>query len=74
MKHRHARASADTGPSPYISPSELAERWCCGRSTVDRIAEREGLSRLCLGEGRNGVIRYLREEVELVEEERLLRG
>ncbi len=56
--------------SPYLSPRELAERWRCARSSVDRIARRLGLSRLCLGEGRNGMVRFLREEVEQYEESR----
>ena len=47
--------------TPYISPNELAERWQCSRSTVDRIARRADLSRLCIGEGKNGSIRYLTE-------------
>src|SRR5262245_16736495 len=58
--------------SPYVSPRELASRWQCSRSSVDRIAERAGLSRLCLGEGRNGMVRYVREEVERYEESRRL--
>lgn len=56
--------------SPYLSPNELAERWRCSRSSVDRIARRVQLSRLCLGEGRNGIVRYLREEVEAYEASR----
>ena len=48
---------------PYISPNELAERWQCSRSSVDRIARRAGLRRLCLGKGKNGNIRYLKKEV-----------
>ena len=64
MQKEHARL--------YLSPRELAIRWRCSRSTVDRIAKREGLARLCLGEGRNGIIRYLREEVEALEKSRLL--
>ena len=54
-------------PSPFISPRELAERWQCARSSVDRIATRAGLRRICLSEGRNGMVRYLREEVEAYE-------
>ena len=69
---RSKRSGKEAAVSPYISPRELAQRWRCGRSTVDRIAERERLTRLCLGEGRNGVIRYLLEEVESLERERLL--
>lgn len=66
--------SAERSFSPYISPRELARRWRCGRSTVDRIAERERLTRLCLGQGRNGVIRYRLAEVEALEERLLLPG
>ncbi len=54
----------------YFSPKELAERWRCARSSVDRIARRAGLKRLCLGEGRNGIVRFLREEVEAYEASR----
>ena len=57
---------------PYISPNELAERWACSRPSVDRIARRNGLTRLCLGEGKNGTIRYLRKEVIAYEKERLI--
>lgn len=46
-----------------ISPKELADRWRVSRSSVDRIARRAGLTRVCLGEGRNGVIRYYFKEV-----------
>ena len=37
----------------YLSPKELQERWRCSRSSVDRIARRARLTRLCLGEGRS---------------------
>lgn len=47
----------------YVSPKELAGRWQCSRTSVDRIARRAGLTRLCLGEGKNGIVRYVREEV-----------
>jgi len=33
------------------------------RSSVDRISRREGMTRLCLGEGKNGTVKHLREEV-----------
>ena len=56
--------------SPYISPRELVKRWKCSRSSVDRIAQRAGLRRVCLGEGRNGLIRYIRKEVEAYEAQR----
>ena len=60
MKTDHAK-SRDT--SPYVSPKELAARWQCSRSTVDRIARREGFMRVCLGTGNNGIVRYVRKEV-----------
>lgn len=56
--------------SPYVSPNELAERWDCARSSVDRIARRAGMTRLCLGEGKNGMVRYVRKEVEDYEAKR----
>jgi len=46
---------------------ELTESRRCGRSSVDRIAHRAGLHRLCLGTGRNGMVRYIRKEVEAYE-------
>lgn len=56
--------------SPYISPKELQNRWQCSRSSVDRIARRTGLSRVCLGDGKNGIVRYVREEAEAYEASR----
>ena len=53
--------------SPYLSPKDLQERWRCSRTSVDRIARRAGLKRFCLGEGRNGIVRYSRKEVEAFE-------
>ncbi len=58
---------------PYLSPRELAARWRCSRSSVDRIARRIGLSRVYLGDGRNGIVRYLRKEVEAYEETRRIK-
>ena len=58
--------------SPYISPKELAERWRCARSSVDRIARRNSFTRLCIGEGQNGAVRYLRKEVKAYEEKMLV--
>ena len=48
----------------YISPKELAERWQCTQSSIIRIARRAGFTKLCLGVGRNGMVRYMRKEVE----------
>lgn len=69
---RRAAAAVGGEPSIYISPNALAERWSCARSSVDRIARRAGLTRLCLGEGKNGMIRYIRKEVEAYEAKRLI--
>jgi len=44
--------------SPYVRPKELAQRWRCARSTVDRIADREGFRKLHLGNGANSPVRY----------------
>lgn len=60
--------------SPYLSPKELAARWRCSRSSVDRIARRARLTRVCLGEGVNGIVRFLLEEVERFEESRRSSG
>jgi len=68
MKKKHSHPE----PSPYISPIELVERWRCARSSIDRIARRAGMKRLYLGEGRNGIVRYLRKEVEAYEQSRLI--
>ena len=57
--------------SPYLSPKELAERWRCARSSVDRVARKAGLTKLCLGNGKNGMVRYLKKEVEDYELTRL---
>lgn len=62
----------DQATSPYISPKELAARWRCGRSSVDRIAQLAGMTRLCLGYGKNGTVRYLLKEVEAYEQSRLI--
>lgn len=56
--------------SDLITPRTLAERWQCSRSSVDRIARRNRFTRFCLGNGRNGMVRYLRKEVEAYEASR----
>lgn len=58
----------------YVSPNELANRWQCSRSSVDRIARRARLTRVLLGEGRNGLVRYIRKEVEAYEQSRCVRS
>jgi hypothetical protein len=67
---KKSKQTSSEQESPYFSPSELAERWRCGRSSVDRIARRAGLTRLLLGTGRNGIVRYDRKEVLLYESSR----
>lgn len=61
--------TGDSG-SEFVSARTLAERWQCSRSSVDRIARRAGLSRFCLGDGKNGMVRFLRREVVAYEAER----
>lgn len=57
----------------FISAREILKRWGCGRSTVDRIARRQKFTRVQLGEGKNGMVRYLRKEVEAYEASRQVR-
>lgn len=59
-----------TNQSKYITPNELAIRWKCSRTSVDRYTKSAGLTRLCLGDGKNSAIRFLRKEVEAYEKER----
>lgn len=65
-----SKSKAPATQSPYVSPKELAQRWRCSRSSVDRIARCSGLTRVCLGNGRSGMVRYIREEVEALETQR----
>lgn len=58
--------------SKYVAAKELMVRWQCSRSQVPRIATRLGLRRLLTGVGPNGMVRYLREEVEMKEQTRLI--
>ena len=53
----------DISDAKYISPNQLAARWACSRSSVDRVAQKAGFSRFFLGSGKNGNIRYLLSEV-----------
>ncbi len=55
---------------PYFSPRELATRWRCSRSSVDRIAEDAGFTRFLPRNGANGMVRYVRKEVEAYEQSR----
>ena len=70
-KNEPARRQAE--PSPYFSPTELAERWKCSRTSVDRIARRQSFTAVLLGEGKNGMVRYSGEEVLAFEESRKIR-
>ena len=53
--------------SPFFSVAELAQRWSCSRSSVARILKRARIGRVVLGMGKNGMVRYPREEVEIYE-------
>lgn len=64
-----SKSQADTWKQ-YVSPKELAERWCCSRTTAQRIAERAGVAKYFLGEGRNGMVRYALTDIEAYEESR----
>lgn len=65
-----AQNATEFSLSKFISPKSLAMRWQCSRSSIDRIARRAGLTRYFFGHGRNGMIRYLRKEVENYEQNR----
>ena len=56
--------------SPYLSPRDLAERWRCSRTSVQRITEQAGIGKLVLGNGKNATVRYLRADVERYEQTR----
>lgn len=56
--------------SLYFSPRDLAERWRCSRTSAQRIADRVGFSKVLLGEGKHGIVRYVRSEVEEYEASR----
>jgi hypothetical protein len=49
--------------SADFSPRELAARWQCSRSSVERIARRAAFTRVCLGQGHNAMVRYPKAEV-----------
>ena len=66
------RKNESAAPSPYISPSQLARRWCVSRSTVDRVAHQNAFTRFLPGHGKNGTVRYLVEEVIRYEQSRLI--
>jgi hypothetical protein len=65
------KQTAPPVPPTFISPNQLARRWCVSRSTVDRIARDNGFSRFAPGNGRNATVRFEFEEVLAYEQSRL---
>jgi hypothetical protein len=57
----------------FLSPKQLMYRWACSRSSVDRIAARAGITRVCLGEGENGMVRFPLAEIEAYEKSRSIK-
>jgi hypothetical protein len=53
--------------APFFSMQELSRRWACSRSSVARILKRARIPRVVLGMGKNGMVRYPREEVIIYE-------
>ena len=70
---RRAPAPAPKSDKKYISPNNLADRWDTSRTSVDRTAKRENFTRFLLGDGKNGGVRYSREEVKQYEIRRQIR-
>jgi hypothetical protein len=62
--------NTQTAESEYMTPNELAIRWKCSRTSVDRYTKSAGLTRLYLGDGKNSAVRFLRKEVIAYEKER----
>jgi len=56
-----------------ISPRALTLRWDTSRSTVSRIARRAGFTRVLLGVGKNGLLRYRLAEILAYERERAIK-
>ena len=48
----------------FVSPKRLAEEWSVSVPTVKRICERAGISAYYLGHGKNGTVRYRREDID----------
>lgn len=71
-KRSNEKQGNSDNSSIYYSPQDLAERWRYGRSSVDRIARRGGFTRMCLGTGKNGMVRYLKKEVVRYEKTRMI--
>lgn len=51
----------------FLSPRQLAMRWDCSRTTAQRIADRVGIPKYYLGEGKNGLVRYAMQDIESYE-------
>ncbi|NVN98878.1 MAG: helix-turn-helix domain-containing protein [Geobacteraceae bacterium] len=50
--------------SPFMSAKEIASLLRCSRSSVSRIADRQRFTRLFLGSGERGMVRYMRSDIE----------
>jgi hypothetical protein len=57
----------------YCTVDELARRWACSRTSVNRIIAAAGITRTLLGEGTKGIVRIPREEVLAYEKSRRTR-
>lgn len=62
--------NTQTAESEYLTPNELAIRWKCSRTSVDRYTKDAGFTRFYLGNGKNSAVRFLRKEVIAYEKER----
>lgn len=54
----------------FLSPRQLALRWDCSPTSAQRIAKKAGIARYCLGDGKNGMVRYRLTEIQAYEEQR----
>jgi hypothetical protein len=54
----------------HVATREPAKRWQCARPGADRSRGASGLTRLCLGDGASGMVRYIRQEVIAYEQSR----
>lgn len=72
MKKQKTQGTQDVSQDNvrFLSQSQLAVRWNCSHTSVQRIAERSGIARYLLGEGKNGMVRYRLDEIEAYEKAR----
>jgi len=70
MNHSRNTEVMNASGVRFLSPRQLAIRWDCSRTTAQRIADRAGISKYFLGEGKNGMVRYPLKEVEAYETQR----